>query len=56
MLFYLIYFDYENVDIVLVVRGLDMGRESDYVIFFDNKFGKVSFDGGYVYNGFLKAG
>lgn len=53
---YLIYLDHENADIVLAVRGLDMGRESDHAILFDNKLGKAPFDGGYVHNGLLKAG
>lgn len=52
---YLVYLDHENEDIVLAVRGLDMGRESDHAILFDNKLGQAPFDGGYVHNGFLRA-
>lgn len=52
---YLVYLDHDNADVVLVVRGLTMGRESDRAILFDNKLGKAPFDGGYVHNGLLKA-
>ncbi|XP_057533544.1 uncharacterized protein LOC130811309 isoform X1 [Amaranthus tricolor] len=52
---YIIYLDHENADVVLVVRGLTMGRESDRAILLDNKLGKTPFDGGYVHNGLLKA-
>uniref|UniRef100_A0A7C9AJR6 Triacylglycerol lipase n=1 Tax=Opuntia streptacantha TaxID=393608 RepID=A0A7C9AJR6_OPUST len=52
---YLIYLDHENADIVLAVRGLNMDRESDRAILFDNRLGQASVDGGYVHNGLLKA-
>ncbi|KAL9234472.1 hypothetical protein vseg_009342 [Gypsophila vaccaria] len=52
---YIIYLDHDNADVVLVVRGLTMGRESDRAILLDNKLGMAPFDGGYVHNGLLKA-
>ncbi|KAI4991035.1 hypothetical protein ZWY2020_039406 [Hordeum vulgare] len=35
--------------------GLNLGRESDYVLLLDNRLGKRRFDGGYVHNGLLQA-
>ncbi|KAK9742981.1 hypothetical protein RND81_03G209300 [Saponaria officinalis] len=52
---YIIYLDHDNADVVLVIRGLTMGRESDRAILLDNKLGMAPFDGGYVHNGLLKA-
>ncbi|XP_050386427.1 uncharacterized protein LOC126802767 [Argentina anserina] len=52
---YIVYLDHDNYDIVLVVRGLNMAKESDYLVMLDNKLGQTKFDGGYVHNGLLKA-
>lgn len=52
---YLLYLDHDHSDIVLAVRGLNLGKESDYAVLLDNKLGKQMFDGGYVHNGLLKA-
>ncbi|KAH9604114.1 hypothetical protein KSS87_010454 [Heliosperma pusillum] len=52
---YIVYLDHDNADVVLVVRGLTMGRESDRAILLDNQLGMAPFDGGYVHNGLLKA-
>ncbi|WCJ22797.1 alpha/beta-Hydrolases superfamily protein [Euphorbia peplus] len=52
---YLIYLDHENADIVLVVRGLNLAKESDYAVLLDNKLGQTKFYGGYVHTGLLKA-
>ncbi|KAL7158728.1 hypothetical protein ABFS83_02G162900 [Erythranthe nasuta] len=52
---YMIYLDHENSDIVLAIRGLDMGKESDILMLLDNKLGQTTYDGGYVHNGLLKA-
>ncbi|KAI3905244.1 hypothetical protein MKX01_017490, partial [Papaver californicum] len=51
---YIIYVDHDNVDIVLAIRGLNLGKESDYAVLLDNKLGQRKFDGGYVHNGLLK--
>ncbi|GAB4861753.1 hypothetical protein Ancab_037008 [Ancistrocladus abbreviatus] len=37
---YMIYLDHENADIVVAIRGLHLGNQSDYVVLFDNKLGK----------------
>ncbi|KAL8139175.1 hypothetical protein V2J09_005176, partial [Rumex salicifolius] len=52
---YMIYLDHDNADVVLAIRGLNMGIESDYAVLFDNKLGQAKFHGGYVHNGLLKA-
>ncbi|CAM0953124.1 unnamed protein product [Alopecurus aequalis] len=52
---YLVYLDHEHADIVLALRGLNLGRESDYALLLDNRLGKRRFDGGYVHNGLLRA-
>ncbi|GAB4861743.1 hypothetical protein Ancab_036998 [Ancistrocladus abbreviatus] len=52
---YMIYLDHENADIVLAIRGLHLGNQSDYAVLFDNKLGQTTFDGGYVHNGLLNA-
>ncbi|XP_042049621.1 uncharacterized protein LOC121795212 isoform X1 [Salvia splendens] len=52
---YMIYLDHDNEDIVLAIRGLNMGKESDILMLLDNKLGQTTFDGGYVHNGLLKA-
>lgn len=51
---YMIYLDNENAEIVLAIRGLNMAKESDFVVLLDNKLGQTKFDGGYVHNGLLK--
>lgn len=50
----MIYLDNENAEIVLAIRGLNMAKESDFVVLLDNKLGQTKFDGGYVHNGLLK--
>lgn len=52
---YMIYLDHDNADIVLAIRGLNMGKESDILLLLDNKLGQTTYDGGYVHNGLLKA-
>nr|GLL18959.1 uncharacterized protein LOC109180348 [Ipomoea trifida] len=52
---YLIYLDHDHREIVLAIRGLNMGKESDYKVLLDNRLGKQMFDGGYVHHGLLKA-
>uniref|UniRef100_A0A7N0UT98 Calmodulin-binding heat-shock protein n=1 Tax=Kalanchoe fedtschenkoi TaxID=63787 RepID=A0A7N0UT98_KALFE len=52
---YLLYLDHEHADIVLAIRGLNLGSQSDYKTLLDNKPGQRKFDGGYVHNGLLKA-
>lgn len=52
---YLIYLDHDHADIVLAIRGLNLGSHSDYAVLLDNKLGQTAFDGGYVHNGLLKA-
>ncbi|KAE9460095.1 hypothetical protein C3L33_07974, partial [Rhododendron williamsianum] len=52
---YLIYLDQDNADIVLLIRGLNLAKESDYLVLLDNKLGQTKFDGGYVHNGLLRA-
>ncbi|CAA6662648.1 unnamed protein product [Spirodela intermedia] len=52
---YLIYLDHRNSDIVVAIRGLNLGKESDYAILVDNRLGKKQIYGGYVHNGLLKA-
>ncbi|KAE8766849.1 calmodulin-binding heat-shock protein [Hordeum vulgare] len=52
---YLLYLDHDHADIVLALRGLNLGRESDYALLLDNRLGKRRFDGGYVHNGLLRA-
>ncbi|CAN1308731.1 hypothetical protein LINPERPRIM_LOCUS27480 [Linum perenne] len=52
---YLIYIDHGNAEVVLAIRGLDLGTESDYAVLLDNKLGQTKFCGGYVHNGLLKA-
>lgn len=52
---YIVYLDHDHSDIILVLRGLNMVKESDYAVLLDNKLGQAKFDGGYVHNGLLKA-
>ncbi|KAL9691525.1 hypothetical protein QQ045_011949 [Rhodiola kirilowii] len=52
---YLLYLDHDHADIVLAIRGLNLGSQSDYKTLLDNKRGQRTFDGGYVHNGLLKA-
>lgn len=52
---YMIYLDHDNSDIVLAIRGLNMAKESDFLLLLDNKLGQTKFCGGYVHNGLLKA-
>ncbi|KAL0923778.1 hypothetical protein M5K25_007851 [Dendrobium thyrsiflorum] len=52
---YLIYFDRYNSEVVLAVRGLNLGRGADYRLLLDNRPEPQRFDGGYVHRGLLKA-
>lgn len=52
---YMLYMDHKNRDIVLIIRGLNLAKESDYAVLLDNKLGQTKLDGGYVHNGLLKA-
>ncbi|KAL3682972.1 hypothetical protein R1sor_000994 [Riccia sorocarpa] len=52
---YLIYVDHEASDIILAIRGLNLGKNRDYRVLLNNKLGKKMFDGGYVHHGLLKA-
>eukprot|EP00249_Psilotum_nudum_P009453 c21944_g1_i1 orf=271-1680(+) len=52
---YIIYVDHCAEDIVLAIRGLNLGRESDYAVLLNNKLGQEMFDGGFVHHGLLKA-
>ncbi|KAL0464796.1 UNVERIFIED_CONTAM: hypothetical protein Slati_0367200 [Sesamum latifolium] len=52
---YMIYLDHDNADIVVAIRGLNLGKESDFLLLLDNKLGQTTYDGGYVHNGLLKA-
>ncbi|RDY07900.1 Sn1-specific diacylglycerol lipase alpha, partial [Mucuna pruriens] len=52
---YMIYLDHDHAEITLAVSGLNLAKESDYVVLLDNKLGQAEFHGGYVHNGLLKA-
>ncbi|CAH9132938.1 unnamed protein product [Cuscuta epithymum] len=52
---YMIYLDHENGEIVVAIRGLNLGKESDYLVLLDDKLGQAEFDGGFVHNGLLKS-
>ncbi|KAH1085783.1 hypothetical protein GLYMA_07G071100v4 [Glycine max] len=52
---YMIYLDHDHAEIILAVSGLNLGKESDYIVLLDNKLGQAEFHGGYVHNGLLKA-
>ncbi|WOK97514.1 hypothetical protein Cni_G06222 [Canna indica] len=52
---YLIYVDREAREVVLAVRGLNLGREADYRLLLDDPPGSQTFDGGYVHLGLFKA-
>lgn len=52
---YMIYLDHDHGEIILAVSGLNLGKESDYIVLLDNKLGQAEFHGGYVHNGLLKA-
>ncbi|KAL3737649.1 hypothetical protein ACJRO7_019222 [Eucalyptus globulus] len=52
---YMLYMDHERRDIVLIIRGLNLAKESDYAVLLDNKLGQTKLDGGYVHNGLLKS-
>ncbi|KAK8464896.1 hypothetical protein PHAVU_010G098300 [Phaseolus vulgaris] len=51
----MIYLDHDHAEIILAVSGLNLAKESDYVVLLDNKLGQAEFHGGYVHNGLLKA-
>ncbi|KAG8391829.1 hypothetical protein BUALT_Bualt01G0227700 [Buddleja alternifolia] len=53
---YMIYLDHDNLDIVVAIRGLTLGKQNDVLLLLDNKLGQTTYDGGYVHNGLLKAG
>lgn len=52
---YMINVDQENADIILAISGVNMAKESDYLLLLDDKLGQTKFDGGYVHTGLLKA-
>nr|GMC84707.1 putative lipase/calmodulin-binding heat-shock protein [Ipomoea batatas] len=52
---YMIYLNHENEEIVLAIRGLNLAKESDYLVLLDDKLGQAEFDGGFVHNGLLKS-
>ncbi|KAK7292670.1 hypothetical protein RJT34_15521 [Clitoria ternatea] len=52
---YMIYLDHDHAEIILAVSGLNLAKESDYLVLLDNKLGRAEFHGGYVHNGLLKA-
>ncbi|KAJ7533873.1 hypothetical protein O6H91_13G068600 [Diphasiastrum complanatum] len=52
---YILYLDHENKDIVVALRGLNLGKARDYETLLDNKLGKQLFKGGYVHHGLLRA-
>ncbi|XP_027336269.1 uncharacterized protein LOC113850101 [Abrus precatorius] len=52
---YMIYLDHDHAEIILAVSGLNLAKESDYLVLLDNKLGQAEFHGGYVHNGLLKA-
>ncbi|CAH1433373.1 unnamed protein product [Lactuca virosa] len=52
---YLIYLDHTRREIVMAIRGLNLKKESDYEMLWDNRLGKHMFDGGYVHHGLLKS-
>ncbi|KAK7389963.1 hypothetical protein VNO78_25260 [Psophocarpus tetragonolobus] len=52
---YMIYLDHDHAEIILAVSGLNLAKESDYIVLLDNKLGQAEFHGGYVHNGLLKA-
>ncbi|CAI9299067.1 unnamed protein product [Lactuca saligna] len=52
---YLIYLDHSRREIVMAIRGLNLKKESDYEMLWDNRLGKHMFDGGYVHHGLLKS-
>lgn len=39
----------------MAIRGLNLKKESDYEMLWDNRLGKHMFDGGYVHHGLLKS-
>lgn len=52
---YIIYVDHDNQDIILAIRGLNMGKNRDYRTLLNNRLGREMFDGGYVHHGLLKS-
>ncbi|XP_024992724.1 uncharacterized protein LOC112526603 isoform X1 [Cynara cardunculus var. scolymus] len=52
---YMIYIDNDKQEILLLISGLNLAKESDYLLLLDDKLGQAKFDGGYVHNGLLKA-
>ncbi|KAL3677164.1 hypothetical protein R1sor_027112 [Riccia sorocarpa] len=52
---YIIYVDHEVQDIILAIRGLNLGKNRDYATLLNNRLGREMFDGGYVHHGLLKA-
>ncbi|KAH1240940.1 hypothetical protein GmHk_07G018670 [Glycine max] len=43
---YMIYLDHDHAEIILAVSGLNLGKESDYIVLLDNKLGQAEFHGG----------
>ncbi|KAF2320424.1 hypothetical protein GH714_027484 [Hevea brasiliensis] len=52
---YILYLDHDHSDIVLAIWSLNLAKESDYAVLWDNSMGKRKIDGGYVHNGLMKA-
>ncbi|KAG6549400.1 hypothetical protein Mapa_009119 [Marchantia paleacea] len=52
---YIIYVDHDAQDIILAIRGLNMGKNRDYRTLLNNRLGREMFDGGYVHHGLLKS-
>lgn len=52
---YLIYVDHNAQDIVVAIRGLNLGREQDYAVLLDNRLGQEMVDGGYVHHGLYQS-
>ncbi|KAL2611642.1 hypothetical protein R1flu_023334 [Riccia fluitans] len=52
---YLIYVDHQANDIIMAIRGLNLGKNRDYRTLLNNRLGREMFDGGYVHHGLLKA-
>ncbi|XP_019180757.1 PREDICTED: uncharacterized protein LOC109175849 [Ipomoea nil] len=52
---YMIYLDHGSEEIVVAIRGLNLAKESDYLVLLDDKLGQAEFDGGFVHNGLLKS-
>lgn len=50
-----IYVDLERAEVVLCIRGLDLGERANYKTLADTSKGSQPFDGGYVHRGMLTA-